>query len=106
MSTSFPLSNCRLFIVQKAYDPANVVANTQAANATTLTITGLSTTDFIIALKPTQTQGLFLKMCVATAANTATFTFENITGSDINPGSETYTFLIFRPSAAIDDELL
>lgn len=105
MSEHFPLSNVRLFILQKAYDPANVVANTQAVNATTLTITGLLTTDFVIGLKPTQTQGLFLKRVHCSAVNTASFTFENITGSDINPGSETYTLLVFRPNGAIDDEM-
>lgn len=105
MPEYYPLSNTRVFLLQKAYNPAQVNANTQAANATTLTITGLAVSDYIIALKPTQTQGLFLKMCVATAANTATFTFENITGSNIDPGSETYTFIIFRQYSAIDDEL-
>lgn len=102
---TFPLSNCRTFILQKAYNPANVVANTQADNATTLTITGLLLGDVIFARKPTQTQGLFLKDVYVSAADTATFTFENITGSDINPGSETYTFIIFRPDGPIDDEL-
>lgn len=101
-----PPSNCRVFILQKAYNPANVAANTQAVNATTLTITGLATGDFILARKPTQTQGLFLKDVSCTAANTASFTFENITGAGIDPGSETYTLFVFRPNGAIDDELI
>lgn len=101
----YPQSNCRVFLLQKAYNPAQVNANSQAENATTLTITGLLTGDFIIGLKPTITQGLFLKRVHVSAINTATFTFENITGSNIDPGSETYTFIIVRPNGVIDDEL-
>lgn len=105
MSEHYPLSNVRLFVVQKAYDPDSVAANTQAVNAATLTVNGIYTTDFVIGLKPTQTQGLFLKRVHCSAVNTLSFTFENTTGSGIDPGSETYTFLIFRPNAEIDDEL-
>ena len=105
MPEIFPQSNCRVFILQKAYNPAQVNANTAGDNGTTLTVDGVLLGDYIIALKPTQTQGLFLKRAYASAESTLTFNFENITGSNIDPGSETYTLIIFRSNGAIDDEL-
>lgn len=101
MPLRIPRTNAAIYLVSKSYDPANVVANTQADNATTITVTGAQPGDFVHVIKPTATQGLFVKQAYVSAADTVTVTFENITGSDINPGSETYLLIFIRPDGAL-----
>lgn len=97
MTISVPLSNVeRIIVVQKAYNPGNVAANTTADNGTTLTVTGAAVDDFVIPIKPTNTAGLALLGARVSAADTVTFTFGNLTGAGIDAGSETYTLIFFR----------
>lgn len=78
-----------------ALTPAAVSANTAAEQ--TFTVTGVLSTDVILANKPTAQTGLGVVNVRASAANTVAITFMNATGSTITPTSETWTFTILRP---------
>jgi hypothetical protein len=98
---NFPLSNVsRLILVSKTFDPAEIAANTSANNATTLTVTGVAVGDMVIAFKPTTNAGMAVLDARVSAANTIQVVLGNFTGSGIDPGSETWTFLIIRPSTS------
>lgn len=76
-------------------NPASVAANTSAEQ--TFTVTGL-TTDMVVAVnKPTTTAGLVIGGARVSAADTLAITFGNLTGSPIDPASETYTVIAVRP---------
>ena len=92
-----PVSNVgRLELVSATYNPASVAANTTADNGTTVTVTGVCVADRVIPFKPTTTAGLSVDGATVTAVDTITVAFTNHTGSPIDPGSETWTFLIIR----------
>ena len=69
-----------------------------AANTSeqTFTVTGVSTTDYVMAVKPTHTAGLIIGNTRVSAADTVAITFGNLTAGSIDPPSETYTFLVIK----------
>lgn len=68
----------------------------------TFTMPGLLTTDVVIAVvKPTLTTGFDVGNTRISAANTVAITFNNNTGSPIDPPLETYTFVVMRPEKAL-----
>lgn len=105
MPISYPLSNVRMFMVSKTLDPAAIAANTSADNATTLTLTGVKQGDLVIAFKPTTDAGMAVLDARVSAADTIQVVLGNFTILSINPASETWTFLIFRPDGPIPDSL-
>ena len=76
--------------------PSAVAANTTAEQ--TFTVTGLQTTDFILAVnKPTAQAGLGIGNWRISAANTLALTFSNNTASSITPtASQVYNVVVLR----------
>lgn len=85
------------FIYRAALSPAQVAATTTASEA--FTVTGIRTTDLIVVIKPTEQTGLAVTKARASAANTITLEFSNLTAATaITPtAAEEYVFLVFRP---------
>lgn len=80
----------------QALDVASVAANTSAEQ--TFTVTGLAVGDIIVAVnKPSLSAGLVVGNARVSAANTLALTFGNLTASPIDPASETYLIIAFRP---------
>lgn len=81
---------------QLMMNPASVGADTAAEQ--TFTLHGLRTTDIVLCVvKPSLTAGLDIGNTRVSAANTIAITFSNSTASPIDPPSENYQFVIFRP---------
>ena len=77
-----------------ALDVASVSANTSAEQ--TFSVRGLVTSDVVLVNKPALDAGLIIGNARVSAADTLAITFGNLTGSPINPGSETYNIYAFR----------
>lgn len=69
-------------------DPASVSANSTSEQ--TFTVTGLTVQDRVVVNKPTHTSGLVIGGARVSAADTLAIVFGNLTGSAINPPSESY----------------
>ena len=76
------------FGVDVVLDPAAVAANNTAQE--TVTVTGLTTDMRVVVNKPSHTAGLGVVGAYVSATNTLAIVFANVTGSAVNPGSETY----------------
>lgn len=101
MSTNIVRGNVnRLILVQKTYDPAAIAAATSANNSVTLNVPGARTGDFVIAFKPTTTAGTVVCDARVSAADTVQVTLGNFTAGSLDPGSETWTFLLIRPDVS------
>jgi hypothetical protein len=74
--------------VDVVLDPAQVAANVTALE--TVTIAGLTTDMRVVVNKPSHTSGIVIGGFYVTAADTLGIVFANVTGSAVNPGSETY----------------
>lgn len=75
-------------------DPTTVSANNTSEQ--TFTVTGLETTDRVVVNKPTHTAGLVIGGARCSATDTLAVTFGNLTGSGIDPPSETYRITSIR----------
>jgi hypothetical protein len=84
-------------IVTFTYDPASQA--TIDTDEDTVTVTGLRVGDFVIVNKPTHTDGVGLTDARVTAADTLSVTWVNPTAGAVDPASETYTLLWFRPDS-------
>lgn len=89
-----------MIIAQATFDPASVAAATSADNATTITIPGAKVGDLVIAFKPTTTAGTVVCDARVSAADTVQVTLGNFTAGALDPGSETWTFLIIQPDGS------
>lgn len=76
------------------FDPASVSANTTSEQ--TVTVAGLTTNDIVYVNKPTHTAGLVIGGARVSAADTLAVTYGNLTGSAINPASESYFVVAIR----------
>lgn len=76
------------------FDPASVSANSESVQ--TISIAGVTTEDILVVNKPTNTAGLDLVHAWVSADDTVSVKFRNLTGSPINPGTETYRVLAVR----------
>lgn len=98
MPSALPYGNAnKLMLVDVVWSPAQVAANTTAAQ--TVTVPGVKLgSDFVIDVtKPTEQAGLGLVGLRVSADNTITVLFSNNTGAGITPtASQTYTFGIVR----------
>lgn len=83
-------------ITVASFDPASVAANTAVEQS--VTVTGVRTTDTILAVAPgaALTAGLSLAQARVTAANTVALTFVNSTGSAIDNAAVDLTFTVGR----------
>lgn len=75
-------------------DPASVSANSESTE--TLTCNGVTTSDAVFVNKPTDSAGIIVGQAWVSAANTVSVKFYNVTGSPIDPGSETYLVVAVR----------
>lgn len=77
-------------------DPASVAAGTSAEQ--TFTVAGLAVGDVVVVNKPTATAGVGIVNARVSAANTLALTFMNATAGALDPASESYTIIAFRPA--------
>jgi hypothetical protein len=78
-------------------NPASVASATSAEQ--TFTVTGLLVGDIPVVVKPTATAGVGIVNARVSAADTLAVTFMNATAGAVDPASETYTVLVFRPAS-------
>jgi hydrogenase maturation factor len=88
-----------IYVISSTLDVASVAANTTAEQ--TFTVNGLKVGDAVIVNKPSANAGLGVVNARVSAANTIAITFVNATGSGIDPSSESYTIVIFRPESQV-----
>lgn len=94
------LSKLPLFITQFSlatvtWDPSTV--NTMSTARQSASVSGVSTTDYVFVLKPTNTTGLSVNpLCTVTAADTVDVEFINNSMAVIDPPEEDYIFIILR----------
>ena len=81
--------------VSKTVDPASINATTTGSES--VTIKGVTTADIVFVIPPSDLHDdLVCKGAYVSAANTVTMYIYNASGSPINQGSGTWTFLVFR----------
>jgi hypothetical protein len=85
----------KIYACQVVFDPAAVATITTAEQ--TVTVPGVKVGDFVIAVKPSITTGVTIGNVRVSAADTVAIQFVNPTAGSVNPASETWTFLVFRP---------
>lgn len=94
----FPLWITRIDKISLAWNPASVAANTSAEQA----VSGwpadtVASDDIVLAFKPTLSAGLIYQTgCRVSAKDTVNVTFGNFTVGAIDPGSETWVFIILK----------
>jgi len=84
----------RIRVYSVSVTPGSIAANTISDVA--VTVTGLSTTDILNVNKPTLTAGIGIVGIRASAADQATITYINNTGSPVTPATETYQITAIR----------
>lgn len=86
----------RISVHSQSVDLASVAANVTAEQS--ITIPGLRTTDIVLSISGlTQTASLSVSGWRVSAANTLSVFMGNFTGSPIDQGAVTATFVIMRP---------
>ena len=83
-----------IYVSSKILDPASVTANSTLIQS--YTFIGLSADYVPILTKPTRTTGLNMVQVWIENDDVLSVAWENTTGSDINPGSETYKLVAVR----------
>lgn len=97
MSTTIPRGPiAQIFTVSGSLNPGSVDA--AATVEQNVPITGLKVGDFVIAEKPTLDVGLAVCSCRVSADGNLKVSLVNSSVGAINPGAETWRFLIFRPT--------
>lgn len=100
MTTGLKSGNVMGFgVAQVTFDPASIAAATTAAQ--TVTVPGVKTTDCVMVFKPSLTAGVGIAGSRVSADNTVSITFVNATAGALDPGSEAYTFVWFRPESIV-----
>jgi hypothetical protein len=87
----------RMGVIAVSIDVASVAANTTAEQS--FTVAGLTTDMFVAVNKPSANAGLGVCNARVSAANTLALTFNNNTGSPIDPAAETYLVFWLKPEA-------
>ncbi len=77
-------------------NPASIAAATSAEQ--TFPVTGLAVNDVPVVIKPTATAGVGIVNARVSATDTLAITFMNATAGALDPASESYTILAFRPA--------
>lgn len=78
-------------------NPASIAAATSAEQ--TFSVPGLRVGDVPVVVKPSATAGVGIGNARVSATDTLAITFVNATAGAVDPASETYTILAFRPNA-------
>lgn len=78
-------------------NPAAVAATTSAEQ--TFSVPGLAVGDIPVVVKPSLTAGVGIGNARVSATDTLAITFVNATAGSVDPASESYTILAFRPQA-------
>ena len=100
MSVGVLGGNCRFMgIAQVTFDPASIATVTTAEQS--MTVPGVKLGDFVFVSKPTVTAGFGVVNARVSAADTVAITAVNPTAGSVNPGSETWTVMVVRPSGSI-----
>lgn len=88
------------FSLVKAYtatiNPASIAAATSAEQ--TFSVPGLAVGDIPVVIKPSATAGVGIVNARVSATDTLALTFMNATAGALDPASESYTVLAFRPA--------
>lgn len=87
-----PITQVRVYTV--TINPASIAAATSAEQ--TQAVTGITTADKCILIKPTLTAGVGIVNVRASAADQIAITWMNATAGAVDPPSESYTLLAFR----------
>lgn len=105
MSTLLPRGNLyRIYAVSVTFNPASVASATSAEQ--TVTVTGVKSGDIVVAVnKPSATAGVGIVNARVSAANTVALTFMNATAGAVDPGSESYTFMIATPENTLGSSI-
>ena len=85
----------RFGVITFVYDPASIAAATTAEQ--TVTVPGVRLGDYLGVIKPTLTAGVGIGNVRVSAADTVAITWVNATAGAVDPPSETYQALVFRP---------
>ena len=76
-----------------SFNPASIAAATTAEQS--VTVTGVAAGDIVLSVtKPTVSAGIGIVNARVSAANTVQLTFVNATAGAVDPGAETYEFVI------------
>lgn len=82
------------------YDPASIAAATVAEQ--TVTIPGLRVGDQVVSVtKPTLTAGVGIVNARVSSANTMAVQWVNATAAAVDPASEVYTAMVWRPERVV-----
>lgn len=79
----------------QTFDPPSLAANASAIYS--VTVNGLAVGDIVLISKPTYTAGWIITGGLVTGSNTLQVQVRNLTGSAIDPPSETYSIVGIRP---------
>ena len=85
-------------IVSITLDPAALGTATSAEE--TFTVNGVKVGDLVFINKPSATAGVGIVGARVSAENTIGITFMNATAATVNPASETYSLIVFRPEGS------
>lgn len=91
-------------VVEVVKDVGSISANT--TTEITFTINGVRSDDFVVASKPSLDAGLVVGSSRVSSDNTVSVTISNPTAGAVDPGSETYRFLVLRPTDVHTDSLV
>lgn len=85
----------RIEVYSQSLNVSSVPANSTAEQ--TFTVTGVASNDMVLSVnKPSHTSGLGIAGFRVSAQNTIAITYENSTGSPIDPAAETYKIAVLR----------
>jgi len=66
-----------------------------------VTVNGVLVGDWVFVNKPSHSTGIGILNVRVKSANTVSITYGNLTGSGVDPASETYSLLIIRPDQVL-----
>lgn len=87
----------RIRVVVVSVNPADLATITTAETA--VTITGVATGDFVVAMPPALEAGLVYGGCRVSGADTVQVRLGNVTAGSINAAAANWTFLVFEAAA-------
>lgn len=82
-------------VVEVELDVGSISSNSSQTVA--VTVPGVLVGDFVIATKPSLTEGVIVGSALVSDDDTVHFQIVNATAGSVDPGSELYAFLIYRP---------
>lgn len=93
-----------LDVVEVAHDVGSVAANT--SEETDITVPGVRPDDFVMVSKPSLDAGVMVGTARVKSDDTVAVTVINATAGAVDPGSETYKIMVFRPYSGTHDTLV